>query len=172
MTAVQLSIRDATSGDLPLLVHLIRQLAIYEKLEEECQTDADGLECALFGPDRFVQALLAESKGEPVGFALFFLNFSTFLGKPGIYLEDLFVLPAYRGKGIGKALLAAVAARAVERGCGRFEWSVLKWNEGAIRFYASLGAVAMEGWQVYRMTGTALRQLASEAKNSRQDDEL
>ncbi|MCG3194429.1 MAG: hypothetical protein DIJKHBIC_03688 [Thermoanaerobaculia bacterium] len=159
--AMPLTIREARPQDVGTLVDLIRALSVYERLESECQTDPKGLEEALFGPRPFVEALLAITDGEPIGFALYFQNFSTFLGRPGIYLEDLFVIPSHRGRGIGKALLAEVAARAVARGCGRFEWSVLKWNEPAIQFYRSLGAVPMEEWQVYRLAGPRLKALAA-----------
>lgn len=164
--SVAVKIRDAGPQDVGTLIDLIRALSVYERLEHECRTDEQGLEQALFGPDRFVQAILADLSGEPVGFALFFRNFSTFLGRPGLYLEDLFVVPAHRGKGIGKALLAEVAFRAVQMGCGRFEWSVLKWNDPAIQFYASLGAVPMEEWQIYRLTGAPLVALAAERQPS------
>jgi len=153
-------IRPATPADVPTICRLIRGLADYEKLTDEVVLDEGRLREHLFGPRPYAEVLLAEEGTEIIGFALFFHNYSTFLGRPGIYLEDLFVDPARRGTGHGKALLLALAKLAVERGCGRLEWSVLDWNEPAIRFYESLGAVAMKEWTVYRVTGDALRQLA------------
>ncbi|HET8882184.1 MAG TPA: GNAT family N-acetyltransferase [Solimonas sp.] len=150
----------ATADDVPLLLSLIRALADYEKLGHEVVADEAGLRAHLFGTRRYAEALIAEVDGEAAGFALFFHNFSTFLGRPGIYLEDLFVRPAHRGRGIGKRLLKAVANIGVERGCGRYEWAVLDWNEPAIRFYASLGAEMKREWIVHRVSGPALRALA------------
>jgi GNAT superfamily N-acetyltransferase len=150
-------IRPATSADTPTIARLIRALAEYERLSQEVVLDEERLRDHLFGPRPFAEVLLAEQGGEVIGFALFFHNYSTFVGRPGIYLEDLFVEPPYRGRGHGKALLRAVATRAVERGCGRLEWSVLNWNEPALRFYHSLGAVPMNEWRLYRLTGDALR---------------
>lgn len=150
-------IRPATPDDLPTICRLIRGLAEYERLSHACVFDEDRVRRDLFGPRPFAEVLLAEDHGEVVGFALFFHNYSTFVGKPGLYLEDLFVEPAFRGRGHGKALLAAVARIAVERDCGRMEWSVLNWNEPAINFYRSLGAVPMDEWSVYRLTGDALK---------------
>jgi len=149
---------------VPLILALIRELAEYEKLTHEVVADEEALRRNLFGEGRRgAEAVIAEQSGEPAGFALFFHNFSTFLGKPGLYLEDLFVRPQFRGWGVGKALLAHLAALAKERGCGRLEWWVLDWNEPAIGFYRSIGAEAMDEWTVYRVTGEALDELASGA---------
>ena len=156
------TIRSAAAADAPLVLELIRGLAEYERLPHECvATEADVRE-TLFGPAPQAVVLIAEADGEPAGFALFFHNYSTFLARRGLYLEDLFVRPAMRGRGVGRALLARLAHLARERGCGRFEWSVLDWNEGAIRFYRSLGAEPMSDWTVYRVTGPALERLAAE----------
>jgi GNAT superfamily N-acetyltransferase len=152
-------IRPATADDTPAICRLIRGLAEYERLAHEVTLDEARVHAHLFGTRPFAEVLLAEEDGAVVGFALFFHNYSTFLAQPGIYLEDLFVEPARRGKGHGKALLRALARLAVERGCGRLEWSVLNWNESAIRFYESLGAVPMDEWTVYRLTGAALRKV-------------
>ncbi len=152
-------IRFATVADVPAILGLIRELAEYERLLDQVVADEASLHSALFGERPHVEALVASVAGEAVGFALFFHNFSTFLGKPGVYLEDLFVRPAYRGQGLGKALLQRVAQIAVERDCGRMEWSVLNWNEPSIRFYESLGAKPMSDWTTYRLTGDALRGL-------------
>ena len=160
----QVLIRAAARADVPELLRLIRELAIYEKLEHQAVGTADALAASLFGPRPACEALIAEVGGRPVGFALFFTTFSTFLCKPGLYLEDLFVEPAHRGSGLGKALLARLAALTVERGGGRFEWRVLDWNEPSIRFYESLGAVIMREWLLARMTGPELARLAATAK--------
>ena len=153
-------IRVAAADDVPVIFELMRQLAIYEKLEHALvSTEADLTE-ALFGAHPVAETILALEGDKPVGYALFFRTYSTFLGKPGLYLEDLFVLPEARGKGAGKALLARLAAITVERGYGRLEWSVLDWNEPAIGFYKSLGAVPMDEWTVYRLSGDALGALA------------
>ncbi len=158
-------IRAATPTDVPTIARLIRDLAEYERLADQVVLDEERLRQHLFGPRPFAEVLLAEDAGQVVGFALFFHNYSTFLGRPGIYLEDLFVEPAQRGKGHGKALLIALARLAVERGCGRLEWAVLNWNEPSIQFYRSLGAGPMDEWTVYRLTGEALTSLArSEAR--------
>lgn len=153
------TLRPAVPDDAELLVELIGDLAEYERLSGECHADPAALRAHLFGPRPYAEVVVAEVDGKAAGFALFFHNYSTFLTKPGIYLEDLFVRPAFRGLGIGKALLSRLAALAVERGCGRLEWSVLKWNAPAIGFYLRLGAAAMEEWQVYRLTGEALERL-------------
>ena len=153
-------IRFATSGDVPALGRLIRALAEYERLSQEVSLSEDRLREHLFGLRPFAETLIAEEGGQAVGFALFFHSYSTFLGKPGIWLEDLFVEPAHRGKGHGKALLSAVTRIAQERGCGRLEWSVLHWNESAIAFYRSVGAVPLKEWTVYRLTGEALHRAA------------
>lgn len=153
-------LRFATADDIPRILELIRALADYERLAGEVVADEAGLAATLFGPRRFAEVVIAEHEGAPAGFALFFHNYSTFLGRPGIYLEDLFVRPELRGRGIGATLLAFLARLAVERGCGRLEWSVLDWNEPAIRFYERLGARAMSDWTVYRVAGADLLALA------------
>ncbi|MHB1223197.1 MAG: GNAT family N-acetyltransferase [Gemmatimonadaceae bacterium] len=159
---MSLTIRSATAADLGIILEFIVGLAVYERLEREVVASEAGLREALFGARPDAEVLIAEWDGAPAGFALFFHNFSTFLGRRGLYLEDLFVQPAYRGRGVGRALLARLAATAVERGCGRFEWSVLDWNESAIGFYESLGARPQSDWTVYRVTGDALHRLAGE----------
>jgi len=151
-------IRRATSADVPAIALLIRALADYEKLSHTVVLDEARLRDDLFGPRPYAEVLIAEDAGQTVGFALFFHNYSTFLGRPGIYLEDLFVLPEARGRGHGKALLAELAKVAVERGCGRMEWSVLNWNTPSIEFYKRLGAQPMD--EVYRLTGAALEKLS------------
>lgn len=153
-------IRPATATDVPVIAGLIRALAEYEKLSGEVVLDEAKLAAHLFGPRPYAECLIAEADGRAVGFALFFHNYSTFLGQPGIYLEDLFVLPEHRGAGHGKALLRAIGQLAVERDCGRIEWSVLDWNTPAIGFYESLGAKPVGGWTVYRMTGESIGKLA------------
>jgi GNAT superfamily N-acetyltransferase len=154
------SVRVATPGDVALVHGLMRGLAVYEKLEHALvSTEADLAE-ALFGAHPACEAIVAEIDGAPVGFALYYRTYSTFVGKPGLYLEDLFVLPEARGKGAGRALLARLAAITVERGYARLEWAVLDWNEPAIGFYKSLGAMPMDEWTVYRMSGAALQALA------------
>lgn len=159
--AAAADVRFATAADVPAILGLIRELAEYERLLDQVVANEASLHRALFGERRYVEALVASLAGETVGFALFFHNFSTFLGKPGVYLEDLFVRPAYCGQGLGKALLTRVAQIAVERDCGRMEWSVLNWNEPSIRFYESLGAKPMSDWTTYRLTGDALSSLGS-----------
>jgi GNAT superfamily N-acetyltransferase len=156
-------IRPATTADVPTILALIRELAEYEKLLDMVVATEASLHRSLFGPRPYAEALIATvgSESETVGFALFFHNFSTFLGKPGMYLEDLFVRPSFRGRGIGKALLVRVAQIAVERDCGRMEWSVLDWNAPSIRFYESLGAQPLSDWTMYRLTGETLRRVAS-----------
>ena len=155
-----IAIRPAFADDVPLIASLIRALAEYEKLAHEVRFDEAVLGEKLFGPRPYAEVVIGEIDGVPQGFALFFHNFSTFEGKPGIYLEDLFVQPQARGSGLGKALLAHLAALAVERDCARLEWSVLDWNAPAIGFYKSLGARAMDEWTVMRVDGDALVQLA------------
>lgn len=159
-------IRFATPGDVPAVLGLIRELAEYERLLDQVVADEAALHRAMFGERRYVEALVAIVANEVVGFALFFHNFSTFLGKPGMYLEDLYVRPAFRGQGLGKSLLTRVARIAVERDCGRMEWSVLDWNEPSIHFYESLGAKPLSDWTVYRLTGDALRGLGTPAKTT------
>jgi GNAT superfamily N-acetyltransferase len=156
------TIRMAVPEDAGSIAALVRELAIYEKLEQHAKATADDFHRHLFGPRPAAEAAIAELDGRAVGFALWFSTFSTFRGQPGLYLEDVFVMPECRGSGIGKALLATVAAKAVERGCGRLEWSVLDWNSPAIGFYRALGARAMEEWTVYRVDGEALVRLADE----------
>jgi GNAT superfamily N-acetyltransferase len=158
-----IGVREATEDDVPLILFLIRELAEYERLSHEVVATEEGLRETLFGERRYAEVLIAEHDGAPAGFALFFHNFSTFLGKPGIYLEDLYVKPEFRGTGIGKKLLIHLAGLAKERGCGRLEWWVLDWNEPSIGFYKKLGAVPMDDWTVYRVSGTALEHLASGA---------
>jgi GNAT superfamily N-acetyltransferase len=154
-------IRRATVDDTASIIELIRGLAQYERLAHAVLVEEDRLRQYLFGPRPFAEVLLAEESGVVVGFALFFHNFSTFLGRPGIYLEDLFVRPEHRGRGHGRSLLSALARLAVERDCRRVEWSVLDWNEPSIAFYRSLGAVALEEWTTFRLTGEALAKLGA-----------
>lgn len=160
------AIRPATAADVPAIAELIRGLARYEKLEQDVTMTEALLAKNLFGPQRYAETLLAEEaqnpKTEAIGFALFFHNFSTFLAQPGIYLEDLFVVPEQRGNGVGRALLKELARIAVERGCGRLEWSVLDWNRDAIGFYERLGAKPNSEWTVYRLAGQALARLGRE----------
>lgn len=156
----RVSLRYATEADIPLIYELIRKIAEYEKLLHEVVADEDILRQSLFGTRSSAEVIIADYNGQPAGFALFFQNFSTFLGRSGIYLEDVFVNQDLRGNGIGKILLTTLARIARERGCGRLEWSVLDWNEPAIQFYKSLGAVPMDGWTVYRVTGEVLDDLA------------
>ena len=163
---MSISIRVATPDDLPLIAALIRELAEYEKLAHEVRFDEAVLASRLFGARPYAEVIIGEIDGAPQGFALFFHNFSTFEGKPGVYLEDLFVRPEARGSGLGKALLAQLAALAVERDCARLEWSVLDWNEPAIGFYKKLGARLMDEWTVMRVDGTSLAQLGAEAGKS------
>jgi GNAT superfamily N-acetyltransferase len=160
-----LAIRAAARGDVPILLALIRGLAEYEKLSHLVAADEALLERELFAPWSNVEAVLGFAGGVPVGFAVYFHNFSTFLGRKGLYLEDLFVLPAHRGRGYGRALLLHVARIAHERGCGRFEWMALDWNEPAIRFYKALGAVEMPEWRLFRVTGEALEKLAGNSSD-------
>jgi GNAT superfamily N-acetyltransferase len=155
-------IREAKLSDVPVIADLIRGLARFEKLEDGVTMTEELLAKNLFGPRRYAETLIAEDGGSPVGFALFFHNFSTFLAKPGIYLEDLFVVPEQRGQGIGRALLQRLAQIAVERDCGRLEWAVLDWNRDAIGFYERLGAKPNSEWTVYRLTGEALTSLGRE----------
>jgi GNAT superfamily N-acetyltransferase len=155
-----MTLRPATVDDVPQIFAFIRALADYERLLHEVVATEDGLRGALFGPRPYAEVVLAEDAGVPLGFALFFHTFSTFLGQPGLYLEDLFVIPEARGRGVGKALLTQLARLAVERGCGRVEWAVLDWNAPAIRFYDSLGARPNDEWTVYRLTGDPLAALA------------
>lgn len=154
-------IRAAVAADIPLILAFVRELADYERLGHLVSASESGLREALFGAHPGAEVVLAFEDGTPAGFAVYFHNFSTFLGVRGLWLEDLFVRPAFRGRGYGKALLLHVAGIAAERGCGRFEWSVLDWNEPSIRFYQSLGAQPLDDWTIYRVTGPALQRLAA-----------
>lgn len=155
-----LSLRLATANDVPQILSFIRQLAEYEKLLDMVVADEAKLSATLFGEKAYAEVVIADYQGKPAGFALFFHNYSTFLAKPGIYLEDLFVDPALRGLGIGKALITYLATLAVERDCGRLEWAVLDWNQPAIDFYQSLGAQMLHDWRVNRVTGETLHVMA------------
>jgi GNAT superfamily N-acetyltransferase len=163
-------IRPGEKADVPVIAHLIRELARFEKLEHEVVMTEDLLAKNLFGPHRYAETVIAQNieqdieqgAGRPIGFALFFHTFSTFLGKPGLYLEDLFVIPEQRGHGVGRALLRELARIALERDCGRLEWAVLNWNRDAIRFYERLGAKPNSEWTVYRLAGEALTALGRE----------
>jgi len=155
-----MTLRAATVADVPQILAFIRALADFERLPHEVVATEAGIRLALFGPRPYAEVVLAEDDGAPIGFALYFHTFSTFVGQPGLYLEDLFVVPEARGRGVGRALLAHLSRVAVERGCGRVEWAVLDWNAPAIRFYDSLGARPNSEWTVYRLTGEALAALA------------
>jgi GNAT superfamily N-acetyltransferase len=155
-------IREAVEDDVPLVASLIRELAAYERLLDEVRLTEEVLRDSLFGEPRYAEVAIAEDGGgEPLGFALFFHSFSTFLGRPSIYLEDLFVRSPHRGAGVGRELLRHLARLAADRGCGRLEWAVLDWNEAAISFYRRLGARPAAGWSVYRLDGDALARLAA-----------
>ena len=162
-TAPRAVVRFATREDVPVIVSLIRELAVYEKLEHLATATPERLEAQLFGEGSVIECLVGEQDGEPVGFALFFHNFSTFLCRKGLYLEDLFVRPSARGTGMGKLLLQRLAQIAVERDCGRFEWSVLDWNVDAQAFYAKMGATMLPDWRICRVTGDALQALGKPA---------
>ena len=162
-----ITIRPATEQDVPLIQGFIRDLARYEHLEHEMVATEEGLRKTLFGERRYAEVVFACVGDDPVGFALFFHNYSTFLGKPGIYLEDLFVRPEARGRGIGKQLLAWLAQTAVARDCGRLEWAVLDWNEPSIGFYRSLGAILKSEWQIFRLSGDPLKALAGDDPTTR-----
>jgi GNAT superfamily N-acetyltransferase len=157
-----LIVRFAEPSDCTVLFELIQGLAEYEKLSDAVTGNAQALKEHLFGEPKYIEAILAEIAGQAVGFALFFHNYSTFLTKPGIYLEDIFVLPEYRGQGIGKALLTKLAKIAIECNCGRLEWSVLDWNISAQTFYRNMGADILENWRICRVTEEGLRQLANQ----------
>jgi GNAT superfamily N-acetyltransferase len=159
-TSSEVTIRRAMPADVGLTLAFIRELAVYEHLEHEVIASEADLAAALFGAQRYAEVVFACSAGVEVGFALFFHNFSTFRGKPGIYLEDLFVRPQARGRGIGRHLLAWLARTALERGCARLDWAVLDWNAPSIGFYRSLGAEALQEWTTFRLTGAALERLA------------
>ncbi|WP_417702264.1 GNAT family N-acetyltransferase [Pseudomonas sp.] len=156
-----LTIRPATPDDAELILRFITELAIYEKAEHEVKTDAAGIRDSLFAEGSTAHGLICENDGQPIGYAVYFFNYSTWLGKHGLYLEDLYVSPEARGLGAGKALLRHLAQRAVERGCGRFEWSVLDWNTPAIDFYESFGARPQSEWTTYRLAGQALLDFAA-----------
>lgn len=160
MAEADLNIRPAQQQDCALILDFIRELADYERLAHEVVATTECLEDSLFGETPVAEVVIAEWQGQAAGFALYFANYSTFLGRPGMYLEDLFVRPTYRGKGIGKALLVHLATIVVERGWGRLDWSVLDWNEPAIEFYHSLGARALDDWTQYRLDGKALKSVA------------
>jgi GNAT superfamily N-acetyltransferase len=162
MPAESLKIRPATGADVQLLVEFICALAEYEKLLDEVVATEESVSESLFGEKPVADALIGEWEGEPVAFAVYFENFSTFMGRSGLYLEDLFVKPEYRQRGIGKGMLKHLAKIAVERGCPRFEWVALDWNESAIEFYEGLGAKQMSDWRFFRMSGEPLKQLAAE----------
>ncbi len=158
-----LRIEPATPEDVPLVLRFIRELARYERLEQQVVAEEAVLRQELFGERPAAEVLIARDDGEPVGFALFFHNFSTFVGRRGLYLEDLYVRPEYRGRGVGGALLRHLARLALERGCGRFEWAVLDWNEPAIRLYRAIGARSIDDWTIFRLDGEALRRSAESA---------
>jgi GNAT superfamily N-acetyltransferase len=158
-----LNVRPATRADAPTIASLVRELAVYEKLEHEARATPGDFLRELESPNPVIRVLIAEWNGEPAGFALYFFNFSTFVGRTGLYLEDLFVRPALRAKGIGRALLRALARIARERNCGRMEWAVLDWNVPALRFYQSLGARQMNEWIIHRLTPKEIDALASES---------
>jgi GNAT superfamily N-acetyltransferase len=164
-----LSLRFAEETDVAIILGLIRGLADYERLSHEVTADAETLRRSLFGAHHVAEVVIAEVDGIPVGFALFFHNFSTFLGLPGIYIEDLYIEPAWRGKGIGRALLSYVARLAKERGCGRLEWAVLDWNEPAIAFYRKLGGCMLDAWRIFRVTGNALDELSWQSSEGMED---
>lgn len=159
--SARLTISPATESDTPLILRFIQDLAEYERLRDKCVATEDKLRETLFSDSPAAEVLIARLDGEAVGFALFFYSYSTFLAQRGIYLEDLFVNPAVRGKGIGKALLAALARLAIDRGCGRLEWAVLDWNEPSIGFYRSIGAIPLDDWTTFRMTGDTLVEFAA-----------
>jgi len=159
-------IRPATVDDAGTLVRLIRELAAYERLEHDAQATPEAIRQHLFGPRPCAEALIAEQAGEPIGFALFFQNFSTFKCRPGLYLEDIYVCPEHRGQGLGTAFFRRLAELALERGCGRMEWTVLNWNEPAIGFYRGLGARPLDGWTIQRLEGEALELLAQSNPNT------
>ena len=156
----ELTIRPSRAEDVPLILQLIRELAEFENLSHQVVATENSLRESLFGPRRVAEAVVGLWSDEMVSYAIFFDTFSTFLGKPGLYLEDLYVKPTHRGRGIGGALLRKVASIAVERGCGRLEWCVLDWNERALSFYRELGAEPLSGWTVYRLSGRSLVQLS------------
>lgn len=157
----KIEIRQAEADDAPLILQFIKELAVYEKMEEEVVTTEEGIKASLFSSDSTTNALICHVDGEPVGYAVYFFNYSTWLGKHGLYLEDLYITPKFRQLGAGRKMLQHLAGHAVEKGCGRFEWSVLDWNEPAIEFYRSVGAEPQDEWVIYRLTGKALHDFAS-----------
>jgi GNAT superfamily N-acetyltransferase len=164
--ASAVSIRVAVEKDVPLILSFIRKLADYERLAHQVEASEGTLRTSLFGPSPSAEVLLAFVGDEPAGFALFFQNFSTFVGRPGLYLEDIYVSEGFRGRGIGRALFARLAQIACERNCRRFEWAVLDWNADAIRFYQGLGAVPMSDWRLFRLSGEALTRLGAKRRES------
>ena len=158
-------IRPSTVHDAALILGFIRELAEYEKLAHEVTATEQDIQAQLFGPKPKAECVIAEHDGKPIGFALYFHNFSTFVGKPGLYLEDLYIKPEFRGRGCGRQLLSYLAKLALARGCERFEWAVLDWNAPAIQFYASLGARMMQSWRINRLNGSALQKLAAETRS-------
>jgi len=160
MTDPELRIEPHTEADVTVILALIKALAKYERMEGECVADEARVRTSLFGPRAVAQAVIARAAGTPVGFAVWFYNYSTFLGKAGLYLEDLFVVPEWRGRGVGRALLAYLAGVAVARKCERMEWSVIDWNETAMAFYKRLGARPLDEWTIFRLSGDALTNLA------------
>jgi GNAT superfamily N-acetyltransferase len=159
---IGLTLRFAEANDVPVILELIKELADYEKLSHEVVATEENLKKSLFGDHPLAEVIIADYLSKPVGFSLFFHNFSTFLGQPGIYIEDIYIKAEHRGMGIGKTILVSLARLAVERGCGRIEWSVLDWNINALNFYNDLGARAMDGWTVFRLTGEKLSNLSKD----------
>jgi len=159
-THARLDLRKAQKEDVPLILEFIKALAEYERMSDEVMTTEETLRKTLFGEKSYAEVILAELNGKAVGFALFFHNYSTFVSKPGLYLEDIFVYPDYRGMGIGKSMMKYLARLAVERDCGRFEWSCLNWNKPSLEFYRSLGAVTMDDWVILRVDGEKLLKMA------------
>lgn len=157
-----INIKTASAEDVPLILTLIRELSVYEKMEDQVVATEELLHESLFGSNATAEALIGYYAGEPAAFALYFRNFSTFLARPGLYLEDIYVKPEYRSKGVGRAIFHKLASIAQRRGYGRFEWSVLDWNEPAIRFYEKIGAREMKEWKIYRLAGEALKKAAGE----------
>lgn len=160
------SIRPATAADVPLILAFIRELAEYERLSHEATANEELLKDSLFGPKPAAEVILGYVGTEPVSFAIFFHNYSTFMGRHGLYLEDLYVKPEFRRRGLGRIMLSHLARLACERGCGRFEWAVLKWNQPAIDFYQSLGAQPLEDWTIFRLAGKALEKAGSTTSSS------
>lgn len=162
-----IAIKPATADDAPLILQFIKELAVYEKMESEVVTSVEQITASLFSPDSTTSSLICYIDDEPAGYAVFFFNYSTWLGKHGLYLEDLYITPKHRKMGAGRKMLQHLAAYAVEKGCGRFEWSVLDWNEPAIQFYRSVGAKPLEDWVIYRLTGKELHEFAASGKSEK-----